>query len=597
MTCRECGNSIEADHRFCNHCGAAIIRESAESPELADPESTDLEQPDPQAAEPAAAEPEQPDPSPAKPAATEPEPGEPVTAEPAVAEPEQPDPSPAEPVTAELAATESVWSEEPPIPIPFARDADSELLTELVETAPDALEIAGATSLGDIRERPTEMFEQVMDERAPDETESRADDSTQLLPLIEDESGDWDHDPVWAATGSVPVQESAPAAARAIVTEDLPSTEPITEVWMDPVVDPNAEQAVPNTTPYDGEADNQSASAEVTSDVAAVGPPTTAEMPAVQFEPAQDRQRFTFTPVTLIGLAASIITLIAVFATVLSIASNERIVPTDETPEAFRTGTWIVDDFANNLSIAGLIAALMMASGGVAAGYGWRWGSGLAGGAGLALAGIGALVLGLAQIPIDAAREVALIPNEQQFTLTITRDLGYWMVIVAASLGVVLFFASISDAMTDWRPGLNPWIAAVGGLASLVAASGPLLPENLAVFSDNWYLVEGPGEAPAILLTTRLVQLGLLAVTGVAGFLMVRRYGLGLAIGGSVPAIWLAASTLFELTDNPVGPGFRNPGATDMHIHGVTTIGISAVAAMAVLAVIGAYDQGIRERR
>ena len=47
----------------------------------------------------------------------------------------------------------------------------------------------------------------------------------------------------------------------------------------------------------------------------------------------------------------------------------------------------------------------------------------------------------------------------------------------------------------------------------------------------------------------------------------------------------------------PVGPGFRNPGATDMHIHGVTIIGVSAIAAMAILAVIAAYDQGVREHR
>jgi hypothetical protein len=92
------------------------------------------------------------------------------------------------------------------------------------------------------------------------------------------------------------------------------------------------------------------------------------------------------------------------------------------------------------------------------------------------------------------------------------------------------------------------------------------------------------------------VQLGLLAFVGVVGFLSVRRWGLGLAIGGSLPPVWLATSTLFELTDRPVGPGFRNPGATDKHLHGVTIIGVSALAAMAVLGVIAAYDQGLRER-
>ena len=203
----------------------------------------------------------------------------------------------------------------------------------------------------------------------------------------------------------------------------------------------------------------------------------------------------------------------------------------------------------------------------------------------------------MAQIPIDAAHEFVLIPTEQQFTLTITRDVGYWLMVAAAALGVVLFFAAINDASGDRRSGLNPWIAALGALATVVAAAGPLIPEDQAVFSDNWHLIEGPGEAPAMLVVGRLVQLGLFVLAGVVGVLPVRRSAPGRASGVSEPIIGLATSTLFELTDKPVGPGFRNPGATDMHIHGVTIIGVSAVAAMSVLAVIAAYDQAVRERR
>jgi hypothetical protein len=291
-----------------------------------------------------------------------------------------------------------------------------------------------------------------------------------------------------------------------------------------------------------------------------------------------------------------VVTLISLFAEMISVTSDQRLTPSEQTPFGFRTGTWIADDLADNLSIAGLVAIMLMVAGGVATGFHWRWGAGLAGGAGLAVAGLAAITIGLAQFPIDAAHEFVLIPTEQQFTLTITRGLGYWLTIAAAALGVVLFFAAINDASGDRRSGLNPWIAALGGLATVVAAAGPLLPEQQAVFSDNWYLIEGAGEPPAMMLVGRLVQLSLLLLAGVVGFLTVRRWGLGLAIGGSLPVIWLAASTLFELTNRPVGPGFRNPGATSMHIHGVTIIGVSAVAAMAVLAVIAAYDQAVRER-
>jgi hypothetical protein len=171
------------------------------------------------------------------------------------------------------------------------------------------------------------------------------------------------------------------------------------------------------------------------------------------------------------------------------------------------------------------------------------------------------------------------------------------MLVAAGALGVVLFFASINDALGDRRANLNPWIAALGALAVVVTVAGPLIPENQALMSDNWYLVDGPGEPSALLLVGRLVQLGLLVMGGLIGFLSVRRWGLGVAVGATFPAVWLTVSTLLEITDSPVGPGFRNPGAQDMHVHGVTIIGMSAVLAMLVLGVVGAYDQTARPRR
>ena len=173
------------------------------------------------------------------------------------------------------------------------------------------------------------------------------------------------------------------------------------------------------------------------------------------------------------------------------------------------------------------------------------------------------------------------------------RDLGYWLQIAGGAIGVVVFFASINDALGDRRPGLNPWIAALGALSGLVFAAGPLVPEGLAVWSDNWYVTEGPGAWPALLLSGRLVQLAILALTTVVGFLTVRRWGLGVAIGGGLPAIWLLISTAFELSDRPAGPAYLNPGATD-GVHGVTIIGATALAVFAVLALAAAYDQNRR---
>jgi hypothetical protein len=415
-------------------------------------------------------------------------------------------------------------------------------------------------------------------------------DSLPLTELVAATGGELpEDDPSWAPTGSVPATATTTTATDELQTTDLPATEPITEVWMNTVAD--ADPAPP--TPYDFvENEPVAVTSQVDTQVAA-----TATMPAVPTAPLEDHSHFRFNLTLFIALSTGIVSLVGLFANVITITSDVRLVRTDDAPAAFRTGTWIVDDLADNISIAGLIAVLAMAIGGVASGFRWRWGSGLAGGAGLAMAGLAALTVGLAQFPIDIARAFARVPTEDPFVLTITRDLGYWLLIAAGALGIVLFFASINDAMGDRRPGLNPWIAALGALAVVVAAAGPLLPENQAIFSDNWYLIEGPGQASAMLLVARLVQLGLFVLGGVVGFLSVRRWGLGLAVGSTLPSIWLVVSTLFEITDNPIGLGWQNRGAVDMHVHGVTIIGISAVLAMLLLAVIGAYDQSVRERR
>lgn len=407
---------------------------------------------------------------------------------------------------------------------------------------------------------------------------------TELLAAAD--GGRWDDEPAWAPTDQTPAVQ--PAGGESVTTTDLPTTEPITEVWPGAEADDAA-----RSTPYDfAEREPVAVTGQIDAQ-----PAPTAAMPAMPVEAAPEPTRFAFNLILVIALATGILSLIALFANVVTITSDARLVATPDTPPEFRTGTWIVDDLADNLSIAGLIAIVAMVAGGVAAGFHWRWGAGLAGGAGLAMAGISAIAVGLAQFPIDVAHAFARVPSDDPFVLTITRDLGYWLLVAAGALGVVLFFASINDALGDRRPGLNPWLAALGALAVVVAAAGPLIPENQALFSDNWYIVEDLAEPSALLLVGRLVQLALLLIGGVIGFLSVRRWGLGIAAGVSLPAVWLVVSTLFDITDRPVGLGFRNPGASNMEPHGVTIIGASAVLAMLILAVVGAYDQTVRERR
>jgi MFS family permease len=382
------------------------------------------------------------------------------------------------------------------------------------------------------------------------------------------------HNPAWAKTGTVPATAATatdPARSGLESVPDLKVRDP--DVW-----------ALTSET-YGVQPD------------VVIDPVRTTEMPLYPTGAPPPVMPFRFGAVMLCGILAAIVALAGTFTTTVEITSDATLVPSDTAPAEFRTGTWMLDDLADNMSIAILIAAVLLVIGGVAAGFRWRWGSGLAGGAGLGLTGLVALAIGLAQFPIDAAREFAAVPNAQQFTLTITRDVGYWLLLASAALGLVVFFASINDAFGDRRSGLNPWIAALGALATVVAVLGPMIPEGTAVFSDNWYLREGPGEPAALLLLGRLVQLALLAITGTVGYLCVRRWGLAVAIGGALPIVWLAASTLFDLTDRPVGPAFANPGADEIELHGVTIIGLSAVVAIGILAVVAAYDQSVRERR
>jgi hypothetical protein len=298
--------------------------------------------------------------------------------------------------------------------------------------------------------------------------------------------------------------------------------------------------------------------------------PKTAEMPMIDPEGLR-RFRFRFGVVTGTAIVAAVVAIVGVFANAITIVTDG-------------VGTLLV--------------------GAVAAGFGWRWGAGLAGGAGLAVAGWAALVIGLAEQPLQKARIAVKAPTAESFTITITRDLGYWLLLSTIVIGGAVFVVSLMHAGNDDRSGLNPWIAALGAVSALVAAGGPLVPQGAATFGNNWSSAGGTFDQPTAYLAGRLAQVVLLALAGVIGFLQVRRWGLGVAIGGMLPVLWLAATTLLELGNSPVGPAsanpgndpFANPGNADGDLHAVTVVGITALAGLAIVALIAAYDQTVRER-
>ncbi|MGA1053214.1 MAG: hypothetical protein ACO3WU_13030 [Ilumatobacteraceae bacterium] len=380
----------------------------------------------------------------------------------------------------------------------------------------------------------------------------------------------WDlGDPVWAATGAVP-----------IVGDDAPTG-----------LVPTAASGV-GPSPTDTSRTDAIPTDAIPTGLIPTGPVTTELRPARMR--TSGRRSLRLTPTAALGVIGGLVLLVAMFATVVEVVADIPLTVPADAPVGFRLGTWIADDFGSNLSVAGVVAAITMVLGATAASFGLRWGAGLVGGGGLAAAGVAALTIGFAHVPMEAAQDFAAIPSEVAFTLTITKALGYWLLVTAGAVGVIAFFASTNDALGDRFGGLDPWTAALGALAVSVAAVGPLLPESPAVLSDNWFVIDRPGESPAMLVAMRLVQLGLLAVGGIVGFLSVRRWGIGVAAGAALPSVWLGASTLFELGNSPVGPGFRNPGTTDATLHGVTVIGLASTVAMVVLASIAAFERATR---
>jgi hypothetical protein len=285
------------------------------------------------------------------------------------------------------------------------------------------------------------------------------------------------------------------------------------------------------------------------------------------------RRQFRLRPLLLFAILGAAAVAVGAFTTLIKIDAGPDAVP-------FEVGTWMVNDFGTNNAVAGLLAGITMVIGALAWCGGYRWGAGLAGGAGAALAGWVALLLGLAEWPIaNAEAAAALVPTQ------ITRDVGYWALVGAGVVGILVLIGSLAHVGRDGRSGLDPWIAALGAVSFLIAAVGPLIPEGTADWSANFSSDTLVVKLPTMFFVGRLVQLGLLALGGVVGFLLVRRYGLGLAVGSAIAAGWMLVTAATDTTDSPIGPGFANPGAEDLQPHAVTIVGFAMIGFFALVAI------------
>lgn len=298
-----------------------------------------------------------------------------------------------------------------------------------------------------------------------------------------------------------------------------------------------------------------------------------------------ERPAFRVKPLLIVAIPTVAAAVVAVFTPVVSITAAGG--------AASLTGEWKVNDFATNFTVTGIVVALTLLLGAIAWCGGFRWGAGMAGGAGAALAGWAVLPLGLAEVQLSNS-EAAL-----GSTAELTRDLGYWCLVGAGGAGLLVTLISLLRAGNDRRAGLDPWVAALGAIAAVVAAVGPLIPLNGADLDGNWTTAiwsSGLGaDLPAEFFVARFVNVGLMLLCGVFGFLLVRRYGLGLAIAGAVGNGWLVLTAATGQTDQPLGPAYFNPGAEPnadglFEPYVVTVAGVSLVfffglvaAAMAII--------------
>jgi hypothetical protein len=321
---------------------------------------------------------------------------------------------------------------------------------------------------------------------------------------------------------------------------------------------------------------------------------STAEMPAlfdgqddlVEYPPA--REPFRIRVIFLLALFGAAAMLMTIVADVIDIRTTR--------PAAgITTGARTLDDLGSDLGLAGFIGTAIMVIGGLLACFGLRWGAGLAGGAGLALAGWAGLTIGLAELPIAIAESITRT-SSIQFTLRVTRDLGWWLIVGVGVIGAVVFVASLRSLGTGGRAALNPLVAAITAVAMVVLAFGPLVPVNDAAFADNFRSVDPTRDLPAAFFAGRLGQVGLIALAGVAGMLIVRSYGIGLAVGGVTVPLWLWIASIGQIGPNPVGIAERNPGADDTVPHAVTTVGMVSSLALLVLAA-GLATYRINRRR
>lgn len=280
-------------------------------------------------------------------------------------------------------------------------------------------------------------------------------------------------------------------------------------------------------------------------------------------------QPFRITPLVLMSVLAGVT---AVASAVLDVVSYRA------TGDLIDSFTWRLNDLASNLMVGTVIAAVAMLIGACLGATGRRFWSGLAGGAGLAVAGMLGAAVGSGVGLLDGTK-VRFVTSGAAVTLTTTYEIGWILAVVAAGLGGLVFLMSLPQSVDDGRRQLDPFVAVLGLLGAAAVAVGPLLPGEGGTWRDNIAI----DSVPPVAVYLRLLPLALVVLGGLAGFLNRRRWGLGMVLGSVSVGVWQTVTAFTESGDLPYGIAGGNPGVVDaahpFRPHMVTVAGVAAVLA------------------
>lgn len=312
-----------------------------------------------------------------------------------------------------------------------------------------------------------------------------------------------------------------------------------------------------------------------------IGPPTTAvPYPAGYAPGAVGVPGRGSVVLAVIAGIAGVAAIIGAFLPVLQISTDAPI------PEV---GDYKLNDLflGTNMIIGAVLVGLCLLGGGILATLGKRIGAGLASGAAVAIAPVLVVVWGgvdrMSQSAEAHAVATAAAGQGGSFYQA-KQGAGLWVLIAAAALGLIALVIALVQAGADGRPPLNMFVGLGGALAAVVAAVGQMIPSELRSFGDNF----DNSLATNAILYGRLAMIALVAAAGAVGFLCNNRWGIGLALGGVVFWAWQWISSLAELGDSPLPPGFVPISTLDGKPHIVTTIGVVAVLVLALVAILTA---------